>query len=361
MAPITQKASSYRLQAALSREKVIFVGLLIAITLAGFNSGNNLLYLIAGVMFGIVIVSMVAGQINLSRLEVRRRLPAHVFAGHRFTVSLEIENKKRFFGSFGVKLRGAESERGDLFFVSIKNKGSQSHEADVVLERRGLRKFPAVTLSSKFPWGLFELRRRMADQQEVIVYPHIYDVGRVVAGAGHIRDEFPQIWKGPGSGLYGVREYRHGENAANISWKLSAKFDKLIVRETESEDKSRVCIVLDNILKDRSEASLEAFEHAVSTAASLVWTLCGSGYTVKLVTRDKIIGYGGGHDHIHRMLVVLALVDAAVHGEETPILKNFSEGGATVLVNCLDGTVSSRSNGDRSVLVISRDIRAGKK
>ena len=111
------------------------------------------------------------------------------------------------------------------------------------------------------------MKRRATDRHEMIVYPHIRDLSRAPAGSGNIRDEFPAHLKGPGSGLYGFREYRHGEEATNISWKLSAKLGTLIIRETEHEEKRRVCIVFDNTLKESSAKALEDFEKAISTTA----------------------------------------------------------------------------------------------
>ncbi len=356
MTPSSHKISRSRFLSTMSGETLAFLALLVSIILAGFNSGNNLLYLIACVMLGSVFVSLVAGRVNLSRLEVRRRLPTYVFAGHPFRTRLEIFNKKKHFHSFGINLEGAAGGDGHLFFVSIANEGSRARETEVVLRRRGLHKFPPMTLSSKFPWGLFNLRKRTSDRQEVIVYPHIYDLGRMVPGSGYIRDEFPQHLKGPGSGLYGVREYRHGEDGARICWKLSAKLDRLIVRETELEEKRRVCIVFDNALKERSKEALGAFERAVSAAASLVWFLCRSGYSVKLVTRGNVVAYGDGLDHMHRMLIALALLEAAASDDEGPLAdKRMFEGGTGLLVGCADGAAEIRSvDGDFALAIPER-------
>jgi uncharacterized protein (DUF58 family) len=339
----------------MSGETLIFLALLVSITLAGFNSGNNLLYLIAGIMLGGVLVSLIAGRINLSGLAVRRQVPAKVLFGHTFVVSLEVFNSKRFFGSFGIDVRGATEEQAHLFFLSIERKSKQAREARISLERRGLHEFPQMELNSKFPFGLFHLKRRLVDRQKIIVYPRIYDLGRKMEGYSHIYDEVPRHLKGPGSGLYGVREYRHGEDAVNISWKLSAKLDRLIVRETEREEKRRICVVFDNALGDGSSAAAEAFERAVSTTASLVWYLCRKGYSVKLVTCDKIIRYGEGLEHMHKMLATLALIQPVSEG--AVIDGNLFEGGVGALVKCGDGAGSILPAHGDFALVIAEGIR----
>lgn len=353
MAPIPQKTARPRFLKTTSVETWVFLALLLLISLAGFNSGNNLLYLISGVMLGSVLISLVAGRVNLSRLAVRRRLPPRAFAGYPFKMRLELANNKRAYKSFAVSLEEKAGEQRSSFFVSIKNGGKQVREMEVLLDRRGLYRFPPIVLRSNFPFGLFNMKKEASDPKEIIVYPRIFDINKAVGGWSRIRDEFPRHQKGPGSGLYGFREYRHGEEAANISWKLSAKLGTLIVRETEHEEKRRVCIVFDNALRENSEAAAEAFEQAVSNAASLVWYLCGNGYSIKLVTRNKVTGYGVGPEHMHRMLGVLALIEAVEVGEDVPIAdRSALEGASGVLVTCAGeaGTVRARVGGFAAVI-----------
>lgn len=316
------------------RVTVVFLLLLVSITMAGFNSGNNLLYLISGVMLGAMLVSLVAGRINISRLTAERRAPRYAFAGHPFRVTLELTNKKKFITSFGISLREGAIGPEPLYFLYIESRGTRTEESRLLLTRRGMHRFAPIVLRSNFPFGLFNMKKKVADPCEIIVYPHIRDLSRPPAGSSLLRDEFPTQSKGPGSGLYGFRIYRHGEEATNISWKLSAKIGKLIVRETEHEERRRVCIIFDNAVAQGSEPNPEAFERAVSGAASLVWYLCGNNYSVKLVTRDKVIGYGNGPDNMHRMLVALALIEPYRVAEAgSPIAgRSVLEGGIAVSI-----------------------------
>jgi len=352
LAPSSPKSS--RPMKTTSRETLVFLLLLVSIATAGFNSGNNLLYLISGVMLGGLLVSYGAGRINLSRLKARRLLPKRAFAGHPFRIVLEVSNGKRFQKSFGISLDEGTNGQAPLFFMSIENGGKESMGREILLDRRGIFRFPPLALRSAFPFGLFNLKKGKASEiDEIIVYPRIYDIETALGGSSHIRDEFPTHLKGPGSGLYGFREYRHGEEATNISWKLSAKLGRLIVRETEHEERHRVCIVFDSVLKDNSKAAMESFERAVSGAASLVWYLCRNNYSVKLITRDKAIGYGSGPDQMHRMLVVLALIEPILAGTETPAVgRSVFEGGAGVLVTSADArSVAGKAGGGFSLII----------
>ncbi len=346
----------------MTKETIIFFALLVSISLAGFNTGNNLHYLIAGVMVGGVLISLVAGRMNLSHLTIRRRLPAYVFAKHPFRANIEISNGKRFLNSFGVSLEGGGARGVSLFFLSIGAGANEEREVELLFNQRGIHRFPPMTLSARFPLGLFELRKNVVDRQEIVVYPCVHEIDKIIEGSSHIQDELSSYRKGPGSGLYGVREYRHGESATSISWKLSAKLDRLTVKETEREEKRRVCVVLDTAVKDDSPASLAALEEAVSAAASLVWHLSRNGCSVKLVTRNKTVGYGIGSEHTHRMLIALALVEAA-RGDSGALVagRGLFEGGAGILVKCGNGALAGNgANGDFA-LVISERVRSEEK
>lgn len=337
----------------MSREAVVFLLLLASIAMAGFNSGNNLLYLISGVMLGAVFISLAAGRMNLSRIRAERTLPKYAFAGHPFRMTIEVANDKKLIRSFGIGLDEKAPDPESAFFFSIGNGGKETRERRILFDRRGIHRFAPITLRSSFPFGLFNMKRKASGRHEMIVYPHIWDLSRAPAGSSHIRDEFPTHLKGPGSGLYGFREYRHGEEATNISWKLSAKLGMLIIRETEHEEKRRVCIVFDNTIREASAKTLEDFEQAVSNAASLVWYLCNNKYSVKLVTRGKVVGYGSGPDQMHKMLGMLALIEPISTIEEAPVAGRAAlEGGIGVFITAGGSTtVGGKTVGDFDAIV----------
>jgi uncharacterized protein (DUF58 family) len=329
------KVSGVRPARMVSANSLLFIAFTVIIAMAGLNTGNNLLYLIAGVMLGMVLASLIAGRMNLARIAVTRQLPRHAFAHTPFIIRLEIINNKKIWNSFGIILENGSGPRESLFVFSLDSEGKQIRETEHVIPRRGRYHLPPVIVHSAFPLGLFTFKRELSEATEMIIYPHIHDSSEFPEGSNSLQDDFPHHDKGAGSGLYGIREYRHGEEAAGISWKLSAKLDKLMVRETEREEKRRVCIVLDNALKNDSADDLEAFERAVSDAASLVWHLSKNAFSIKLVTHRQVVGYGEGIAHTHKLLTTLALLTPVVKPEEIDITRtSILEGGTGILVTC---------------------------
>ncbi len=344
----------------MSTETVAFLALFASIALAGFNSGNNLLYIIAGVMLSIILLSVATGFLNLSKIKVERRLPRYVFAGQPFKSVLEVSNLKKSLNSYGMEIIGGAGA-GLLFIPLVKGQGKVAKTVEMSVSRRGLHYLEPVVIASRFPWGLFEIKKTKTAGESILAYPAIHELNKIINGSSRMQDEFPQFSKGAGSGLYGVREYRHGEDIANISWKLSAKLDKLIVRETEAEERKRVCLVFDNTLEGQSDVDLESFERTVSAAASLIWHLSRKNYLVKLVTRDKIIGYGGGNEQLHKMLTVLALIQPTSADKKAMHLdRTLLEGATGVLIRC-NGVSSSISSQNKDFSVeISEKARAGR-
>ena len=64
-----------------TREGKVFIGITFGVGFAAVNTGNNLLYLVLGLLLSLVILSGVLSEIALRGLEFRRRLPRRAYAG----------------------------------------------------------------------------------------------------------------------------------------------------------------------------------------------------------------------------------------------------------------------------------------
>ena len=77
-----------------------FVFLTLAIGVAAVNTGNNLLYLILGMMLSLIIVSGILSEQSLRKISVDWRFPTRIFAQQPVPVEIRITNGKRFLPSF---------------------------------------------------------------------------------------------------------------------------------------------------------------------------------------------------------------------------------------------------------------------
>ena len=114
---------------------------------------------------------------------------------------------------------------------------------------------------------------------------------------------------GLGTEFYSMREYIPGDDPKRINWKASARYNELIVNETEAERVTDVMIVLDTDVTFFGLTEGELFEREVQAAASFTRLLLRQGNRVGLVLQGEERGSvpaGFGKRHERRMLYLLA-------------------------------------------------------
>ena len=117
-----------------------------------------------------------------------------------------------------------------------------------------------------------------------------------------ITGEYVSLVRGLGSELYRIREHTPEDPARFVDWKASAKTGSLKVREFSREDEKRLRIVFDNSLPGGVPA--DAYEHAVSVAASLAFRFTNEGVDVTYAAPQY-----HGSPHLYDFLAYLAVVE----------------------------------------------------
>src|SRR5687768_603938 len=87
-----------------SREGKYFIAVTIGVGLAAINTGNNLLFLLLGWMFSVIIASGVLSELSLRGITVTRQPPPRIFAGRPFLMGIGLRNAKNRLPSFSVEI-----------------------------------------------------------------------------------------------------------------------------------------------------------------------------------------------------------------------------------------------------------------
>src|SRR5690349_11254979 len=87
-----------------TREGRWFCGITLGIGVAAINTGNNLLYLILGLMLSLIVASGILSESALRRLEITRQPPTRVHAGRPFLMGITLRNHKRRLPSFSIEI-----------------------------------------------------------------------------------------------------------------------------------------------------------------------------------------------------------------------------------------------------------------
>ena len=287
------------------------LGAAVGLGFAAMNTGNNLLYLLASLLLGLVIVSGVLSEQSMRRLRLAAVLPEEIYAGRATVVGARLANRKRWLPSYSVAL---ETEGRRLYVDRLAAGEERLVTWETRFDARGRRRLPGLRVTTRFPFGLFVKAGRVALDDEVVVFPAVRPLDaawrrRLVGGGAR-----PQRRRGRGHDLYNLRDYRAGDDPRLIHWRSTAKSGGLVVRELEAETAldTRIVLVGDG---RRDAARLEA---ALAEAASLAAYLARAGAAVELVAPGLHVPVGRGRAHLRRLLTALALYEPSAAATPRP-------------------------------------------
>ncbi len=296
----------------------------VGVGLAAVNTGNNLLYLVLGLMLSLLLVSGTLSDVALWRVRISRRLPHHAFAQTPFVVELTLRNTKRRLPSYALEVedRALDEAKGErsCFFLKISPGDSQAATYRRTAPRRGWQRFGTVTVRTRYPFGLIEKGRSLPLAGDLLVYPKLRAVDARTLHVFGVGEETPSRCAGERGEVWGVREYRSGDEARSIHWFRSAATDRLVVREQTSSTRSQLTLLLDqaepaHVDDDARERWHRAFEDAVSLTASVADAALRRAIAVEVRVRGAIsprVAPGAPPDPIFRFLALLTSVSAAV-------------------------------------------------
>lgn len=341
----------------------IMLGLIAIVGFSAWNTGNNLLFLVLSFLTASMVVGFFAGGLCLKKLDVKMRFPETIFAGEETSILVSLHNRKRLFPSYSVtaEVRGKEREVSivaeDLkkiiparladrfarppivrrtldYFVHIPRNHSTDRKTGHIFPNRGRFLIKDFELSTRFPFGFFRHRRRLAAKEtELIVFPTLepldheienlpLEVGKLVANK-----------RGSGQDLLAMRDYQPNDDLRRVDWKATARTRHLVVREFSAEDDKKVTVYFDPrvppnegkimTLRERLEAEQsgesvivsERFEHGVRQTASLIAHFNEEQAEIRLVIGAERGDFGIGSRHLHECLKRLAVIVPQITGD----------------------------------------------
>jgi uncharacterized protein (DUF58 family) len=284
-----------------------YVALTLGIGFAAINTGNNLLFLVLGLLLSSIVISGILSETSLRGVRVERKLPASASVGAPALIGLLARNGKARAPSFGLDLRENGGDVDGHGLVLLLGPGrAEEISYRFTPRRRGRHRFEQVQVATRAPFGLFEKSRPLSAPGELIVFPR-----RVAPPAQEPRQlardgERPARRAGHGLEMHALRDHRPGEDVRSIHWRTSARAGKLIGVDREQERGRQVCVLLDH-----RRASGEALEAAVERAAALFERELDSGADVSLALCGQTLPAASGEQHRIAGLTLLALVETA--------------------------------------------------
>lgn len=271
-----------------TREGRVFVLVTLGVGAAAVNTGNNLLYLVLGLMLSLILVSGVLSDLVLAGIEGLRVLPTRAFAGGPALVEIVLRNDKTRLPSFSLEVEDqAEALPTDrrCYFLKVEAAGEQRATYRRDLPRRGRITFSALRISTRYPFGLFDKWRILPLEGELLVFAFVDGSARAPELGTGGEGAADRMVRGPGIEPAGLRDYRVGDEARSLHGRRSAALGRLVVRERERDTSRTMVIALDDAIDTKDAAGLERFEKAISRVLGMAVDAHEQGATVEVIGR----------------------------------------------------------------------------
>jgi uncharacterized protein (DUF58 family) len=309
----------------LTREGKYFIFITFGVGVAAINTGNNLLYLLLGMLLSLIIVSGVLSELSLRHLTVSRRLPPRAQVGRPHLVEIEVFNHKSRVPSYAIEvedLRAGQPADKRCFFLKISPRSAQVAAYRRTPARRGRDHHVGFRVATRFPFGLFEKSREVQASDELIIYPAVDPVRLPQLEAGQRTGGESALGRGAGDEIHGLRLMREGDDPRDIYWRKSTLPDQRVLRERATDTRRDVSFAIDSTFPGAApdeDWSLR-FERRIRDVASraVAHLKRGDGVSVTATGGERVrVNASVGADPLLRFLALLEPTRAPAPAPET--------------------------------------------
>jgi uncharacterized protein (DUF58 family) len=317
----------------------------LALWLLALNTGSSLLYVLVAMVLGLLIAARLAAELGLRGLKLRRLSPESAPYNQNVSVELQLRNDRRFLPALGLIVDDEcaldlGSEKARTFFPWIGARSTEKVCYPLRFKRRGRWPLELLDVRSADPLGLVEKSSPVRFPTSILVWPRCFvldaawmsrlqgvgDSGRQRLLGAEDRDR-----------VRSLRSYFPGDSPRSVHWRLSARFQKIIVREFERPEPRRYLIIVSGY-QGQARDNLDL---ACSLAASILEALTRSSGSVALFTGNGPALQSNSEDSLHAALDLLAELEP--DSPDIASRNGVSEmnGFQRILVSPLPGTEAS--------------------
>lgn len=229
------------------------------VLLGAINSQNNLLFWALGLAIGGLLASGFVSGASLMGVAIEREPVPEAQVGRPFSIRYRVRNRNRFMPAYALLVeelppKGAARRGGVLVGRPVASLGrvpprrTVRCETSALIERRGPFELSRVRVSTTFPFGVARKSVTFDLTQPALATPAVHrlrsDVVETILEPAH---DGTEAIASPGAGedFFGVREYRQGDRVRDVSWRLSARSETLVVTQRSARAPRRLVLHLD--------------------------------------------------------------------------------------------------------------------
>jgi uncharacterized protein (DUF58 family) len=279
-----------------TRFGLFFALLIAAMGLGALNYNNNPALLLALLLAGAAMASLITAHLQLSGLTIETLSAEPVAAGELLLLRLCASARD------GRPRRGLSVRHGDAV-TTLSLDGSGEAALPLPTERRGWLELDRIRISTLRPLGLATAWAWVWPEQPLLVYPAPEAQGPPLPT--RVSDNGAARLNPAGDDVHHLRNYRRGDSQRAVAWKPSARRDTLLVREYEQPRSAEVIL-------DWQRLATLAYEHRIRRLAHWVDQAERENRRYQLrLPGQPALGPALGVTHRHACLRALALLPHA--------------------------------------------------
>lgn len=294
--PLPQRVGRRRVYIMPTPAGYAFAAMVFALWLGAMNYSNSMGFALAFLLAGIGLVAMHMTHANLLGLELRACDAPPVHAGETALLRIDI-------GHTGGSPRAAIAAEwprgiaGSGDYADLPGHDTASLRLNLDTERRGRLALPPISLSTRFPLGLFRAWTWIRPEVALTVYPAVLATPLQSAPTQGPEGAHSDGRTGRDS-FDTLRDYRHGDTRHDIHWKRLPKDGKPTVKQFFDTADRRLWLDWNAVNGDTEER--------LSRLCAQVLAAETHGLSWGLRLPDQRIAIDSGSAHRHRCLRALA-------------------------------------------------------
>ncbi len=288
-------------------------------------------------LFGIIGTGVALAYVQLHQpaLRIGRRLGSTaVHNGDTVQVTLSLDNQgRRSIRNLSVVDTVESLGVASFEIAGVESGATVTASYRIVCRPRGIYRVGPARATASDPLGLAELDAAAGPVDQLVVYPTVERLEGFPVVRGQdptLAASRPEHAQRGGEDFYTLREYQRGDDLRRIHWPSSAKTERLMIRQLETPWQSRALVMLD--VRSAVYESSEAFETAVSGAASVVTHLVQSGFDADLWAGDPHAIDASRYAAAMERLALVTTSDAIDLESAATRIRQRGGGGALVMV-----------------------------
>ncbi len=217
-------------------------------------------------------------------------------------------------GIWGLRIYCGAGDRGDaeamINLAEIPGWRTTEYRFPFLPPVRGVYPRGQAFLATGFPFGLWEAKRPLTIDGQLIVWPASFELGPIPEAAASDRTREGSVYlnrPGHTGDFHGIRPYSRGDSLRKVHWAQTAKRCELIVCERQASANVHLQIILDaDQAVHGGTGPWSSREWAIRAAASLIESFLSTDALIELLVGDVHVATGSGKRHHQKLMDALA-------------------------------------------------------